>query len=232
MRPGVPVVSVRLVKFTVFPKRQYRGMRLPITPVTTSPEWMPMVICCGVDHHIIDYIVYTPPQIVNFLVDVRMREETTSSSEWRYINIFISNKIDSGDGISVQIRVAILQFCTYLRYVLNLFVVCVFVCWHCLFRADQLTSISEPIRTLFAISIMSNDSLAIHFAWFSHASGIPDTAMYLSPTVSTYMHTQIIYIYMRNFIIVIIIILSGEFPHCAPYCVYYVTSYIVVNLQQ
>lgn len=38
MRPGVPVVSVRLVRFTVLPKRQYRGILCPITPVTTSPE--------------------------------------------------------------------------------------------------------------------------------------------------------------------------------------------------
>lgn len=44
IRPAAPVVSVRLVKFTVFPNRQYLGIRFPITPVTTSPEWMPIVI--------------------------------------------------------------------------------------------------------------------------------------------------------------------------------------------
>lgn len=44
MRPFVPVVSVRLVKFTVFPNKQYLGILCPITPVTTSPEWIPIVI--------------------------------------------------------------------------------------------------------------------------------------------------------------------------------------------
>jgi len=45
--PGTPVVSVRLVRFTVLPNKQYRGIRCPITPVTTSPLWMPMVMRCG-----------------------------------------------------------------------------------------------------------------------------------------------------------------------------------------
>lgn len=44
MRPMTPVVSVLLVKFTVLPNRQYLGILLPITPVTTSPECIPMVI--------------------------------------------------------------------------------------------------------------------------------------------------------------------------------------------
>lgn len=47
IRPGIPVVSVRLVMLTVLPKRQYLGIRFPITPVTTSPEWIPIVICCA-----------------------------------------------------------------------------------------------------------------------------------------------------------------------------------------
>lgn len=89
--------------------------------------------------------------------------------------------------------------------------------------AVQLTSNSEPIWTLFAISIMSNDSLAIHFAWFSHASGMPDTAMYLSPTVSTYTRTQINILR----ILLLLLLLSSEFPNCA-----YVTSYLAVCSQQ
>lgn len=48
IRPDIPVVSVRLVKLTVFPNRQYRGILCPITPVTTSPEWIPIVICCEI----------------------------------------------------------------------------------------------------------------------------------------------------------------------------------------
>lgn len=42
--PFSPVVSVLLVRLTVFPKRQYRGIRWPMTPVTTSPVWIPIVI--------------------------------------------------------------------------------------------------------------------------------------------------------------------------------------------
>lgn len=42
--PFSPVVSVLLVRLTVFPKRQYRGIRCPMTPVTTSPVWIPIVI--------------------------------------------------------------------------------------------------------------------------------------------------------------------------------------------
>jgi hypothetical protein len=48
-----------------------------------------------------------------------------------------------------------------------------------------LTTGSDPILTFFAISIMSNANRAIHFEWFSHESGRPETAIYLSPTVST-----------------------------------------------
>lgn len=53
------------------------------------------------------------------------------------------------------------------------------------FISKRLTIISVPIWTFFAMSIMSSASFAIHFAWFSHVSGKPDTAIYLSPTVST-----------------------------------------------
>lgn len=45
MDPGAPVVSVRLVIFTVLPNKQYLGILCPITPVTTSPECIPIVIC-------------------------------------------------------------------------------------------------------------------------------------------------------------------------------------------
>lgn len=41
--PFTPVVSVRLVRLTAFPNRQYLGIRCPITPPTTSPEWIPNV---------------------------------------------------------------------------------------------------------------------------------------------------------------------------------------------
>lgn len=43
--PFSPVVSVLLVRLTVFPKRQYRGILCPMTPVTTSPVCIPIVIC-------------------------------------------------------------------------------------------------------------------------------------------------------------------------------------------
>ena len=42
--PLVPVVSVLLVRLTVLPNRQKRGIFWPTTPATTSPEWTPMVI--------------------------------------------------------------------------------------------------------------------------------------------------------------------------------------------
>lgn len=42
-----------------------------------------------------------------------------------------------------------------------------------------------PILTFLHMSIISSASRAIHFAWLSQTSGKPDTAMYLSPTVST-----------------------------------------------
>lgn len=45
---------------------------------------------------------------------------------------------------------------------------------------------SDLIR--FERSIMSNANRAIHRACDSHGSGKPDTAIYLSPTVSTYMN--------------------------------------------
>ena len=41
--PGIPVVSQREDMFTVFPNKQYLGVSWPITPVTTSPVWMPIV---------------------------------------------------------------------------------------------------------------------------------------------------------------------------------------------
>lgn len=43
--PFSPVVSVLLVRLTVFPNRQYRGILCPMTPVTTSPVCIPIVIC-------------------------------------------------------------------------------------------------------------------------------------------------------------------------------------------
>lgn len=58
------------------------------------------------------------------------------------------------------------------------------------FGSVWLTTGSVPIWTYFAMSIISKASLAIHLAWFSHASGIPDTAIYLSPTVSTYLRMR------------------------------------------
>lgn len=46
--PEIPVVSVLLVRLTVFPNRQNLGILFPITPVTASPEWMPMVTLCKI----------------------------------------------------------------------------------------------------------------------------------------------------------------------------------------
>jgi hypothetical protein len=38
---GEAVDSMRLAVLTVSPNRQKRGMRVPTTPLTTGPEWMP-----------------------------------------------------------------------------------------------------------------------------------------------------------------------------------------------
>jgi hypothetical protein len=45
----MPVVSQRDVKLTVSPKRQYLGILFPMTPVTISPQLIPIVILCKND---------------------------------------------------------------------------------------------------------------------------------------------------------------------------------------
>lgn len=53
---------------------------------------------------------------------------------------------------------------------------------------EILTTGFGPMFTFLHISIISSASRAIHFAWLSQTSGKPDTAMYLSPTVSTWVN--------------------------------------------
>lgn len=54
----------------------------------------------------------------------------------------------------------------------------------------KLTTGLEPILTFLAMSIMSRATRAMHLAWSSQWSGSPETAMYLSPTVSTWMEEK------------------------------------------
>ncbi len=41
IRSFQPLPPLRSPVLTVSPKRQNRGMRVPTTPLTTGPEWMP-----------------------------------------------------------------------------------------------------------------------------------------------------------------------------------------------
>lgn len=53
---------------------------------------------------------------------------------------------------------------------------------------STLTTGLDPILTFLAMSIISRATRAMHLAWSSQWSGSPETAMYLSPTVSTWKH--------------------------------------------
>ena len=54
-------------------------------------------------------------------------------------------------------------------------------------NSEMCTCIFAPLgrATFLLSSIMFSASLAMHLAWSAHGSGKPETAMYMSPTVST-----------------------------------------------